>query len=64
MRGSVSEFDEAAGLGVVAGEDGRAYRFQCIEIADGSRTIEVGRAVVFAPLPRFGAFQAGGVHKL
>jgi hypothetical protein len=64
MLGSVSEFDDAAGLGVVIGEDRRTYRFQCIEIADGSRSIEVGRAVVFELLPRFGAFQAGALHKL
>ena len=64
MFGSVTDFDEVAGLGTVAGEDGRPYRFQCIEIADGSRAIEVGQAVVFALLPRFGAFQAGALHKL
>jgi hypothetical protein len=64
MFGSVSEFDAAVGLGVVRGEDGGSYRFQCVEIADGSRAIEVGRAVVFDLLPRFGTFQAGAVHKL
>jgi hypothetical protein len=64
MFGSVTEFDAAAGLGVVTGEEGRDYRFQCVEIADGSRSIEVGRPVVFELLPRFGEFQAGALHKL
>ena len=35
-----------------------------IEIADGTRTIEVGQPVGFQPLPKFGALQAGHVTKL
>ena len=35
------DFD-AAGLGVVRGDDGTAYPFHCTQIADGSRTIAVG----------------------
>ena len=63
MNGVVREFDEARGLGVIAAADGHDFPFQCIEIADGTRTIDAGRAVTFRPLPRFGAFQAGAIEK-
>lgn len=63
MEGTVREFDEASGLGLIVSPDGRPFVFQCVEIADGTREIEVGRAVSFRPLPRFGAFQAGAIAK-
>ena len=63
LAGTVTDFDDATGLGTVTDADGRTYLFHCIEIADGSRTIEVGRAVRFRPLPRFGRLQAGHVTK-
>ena len=63
MNGTVREFDEAKGLGVIAAEDDRAFPFHCIEIADGTRTIDAGQAVTFRLLPRFGAFQAGAIEK-
>jgi cold shock CspA family protein len=64
MRGRVDEFDEAAGLGVIIDGDGRAYPFHCIEIADGTRTIDTDQAVVFELLPRLGRLQAGAVQKI
>jgi CspA family cold shock protein len=63
MNGTVREFDEAQGLGVIATADGNSFAFHCIEIADGTRTIDAGQAVSFRPLPRFGAFQAGAIEK-
>ncbi len=63
LRGSVSEFDDAKGLGTVRGDDGTEYQFHCIEIADGTRTIVVGQSVWFQTLARFGRLQAGCVHK-
>ncbi len=63
LAGTVTEFDEAKGLGTVTGADGRAYLFHCIEIADGTRTIDVGQPVRFQPLPKFGRIQAGRVTK-
>jgi cold shock CspA family protein len=63
MNGMVREFDEAKGIGVIVGGDERTFLFQCIEIADGTRTIDVGQQVSFRPLPRFGSFQAGAVEK-
>ena len=62
--GTVSQFDEAAGLGSIDGDDGIAYRFHCIQISDGTRTIDAGRRVAFSRLPRFGGVEAGDVTKL
>ncbi len=46
-NGTVVEFDEHRGLGVIAGDDGTRYPFHCTQIADGSRTIEIGTSVTF-----------------
>jgi cold shock CspA family protein len=64
MVGRVTEFDEAKGLGNVRGDDGVDYLFHVIEIVDGTRTVDPGRRVSFQPLPRFGRFQAGRIHKV
>ena len=64
LRGTVSAFDAARGLGTVTGEDGSDWAFHVIEIADGTRTIDVGQEVVFQPLPKFGRRQAGRLLKL
>jgi CspA family cold shock protein len=63
MQGTVREFDEAKGIGEIVDGDGRRFLFQCIEIADGTREIDVGQPVRFRTLPRFGAFQAGAIEK-
>jgi cold shock CspA family protein len=57
-RGQVSEFDEYVGLGEVEDADGRRFLFHCVEIADGSRTIEVGTAVEFDLRVKFGRDEA------
>ena len=62
VNGVVREFDEGAGLGVVAGEDGADYPFHCVEIVDGTRTVPVGAAVTFRPLRKFGLVEAGHVR--
>jgi len=46
-RGTVASFDEDVGLGTVEGEDGGTWLFHCTRIADGTRTIARGAAVVF-----------------
>ena len=51
MRGVVSEFDEAAGLGTVTADDGAVYGFHCTQIADGTRTIAVATRVCFDVVP-------------
>jgi CspA family cold shock protein len=63
LTGRVTDFDAAAGLGRITDSGGTSYLFHCIEIIDGTRTIDVGQAVTFEPLPRFGAYQAGAVDK-
>jgi cold shock CspA family protein len=45
--GTVTQFDEAAGLGEITAADGVVYPFHCTAIADGSRDIEAGRNVTF-----------------
>ena len=47
MSGVVTEFDEHVGLGVVRAENGETYMFHCVEIGDGSRSIETGIRVRF-----------------
>jgi cold shock CspA family protein len=64
LSGTVTEFSGDRGLGTVTTEDGQPYLFHVIEIADGSRTIEVGQSVTFQPLPKFGTLQAGSVRKV
>jgi cold shock CspA family protein len=46
VEGTVVEFDEPRGLGVIdAG--GTRYPFHCTAILDGTRTIPVGTSVTF-----------------
>jgi cold shock CspA family protein len=51
LRGVVSQFDDAAGLGEVTADDGTVYGFHCTQIADGTRTIAVGTSVEFDLAP-------------
>ncbi len=63
--GSVVEFDDPRGLGTVEAGDGRRFGFHCTAITDGTRTIEVGRLVVFTIAPgRLGRFEAANVRPL
>lgn len=64
MLGTVTEVDEAKGLGTVRGEDGVDYLFHVVEIIDGTRSIDAGQPVSFQPLPKFGRFQAGRIRKV
>ena len=45
--GTVTEFDEPAGLGMLADESGVEHPFHCTAIADGTRDIAVGAEVSF-----------------
>lgn len=66
MQGVVAEFDEHVGLGVVesADEGGRRYPFHCTQIADGSRTIDVGATVTFEVVPGHrGEWEAAAIAK-
>lgn len=64
MQGVVSEFDEAAGLGTVTRDDGSQHPFHCTQIADGTRTIEVGARVRFELRPwHQGRWEAVGIER-
>ena len=61
-RGTVVAFDEHRGYGSVRAEEGDELFFHCTSIADGSRTIPVGTAVVFAVAPgQRGRYEATGL---
>ena len=45
--GTVVEFDESVGLGLVADDGGHKWPFHCVSIADGTRAIDVGARVAF-----------------
>ncbi len=63
QRGSVVEFDDPRGLGVVRSVSGIDYPFHCTAIADGTRTVAVGAAVAFAVAPgRQGRWEAVAVR--
>ena len=62
MTGTVSSFDDAAGLGMITADDGTTFEFHCTAIADGSRTIAVDTAVDFEPRPAgHGTYEAGAI---
>ncbi len=62
-RGTVSAFDAEQGLGTVSGDDGVEYPFHCIEIADGTRTIEPGTDVSFDVLAKLGRWEASNLRR-
>ena len=61
-RGTVTSFDESVGLGTIAAADGTDHPFHCIEIADGSRSIEVGTEVSFDLLAKLGRWEAANIR--
>ena len=58
LTGTVTSFDAHRGLGEVTDPDGRTWMFHCVEIADGSRTIEVGTHVEFEAMAKLGRWEA------
>ena len=61
MNGTVTAFDDAAGIGTITSDDGTAFPFHCTQIADGSRTIAVGTAVSFDLIGRLGRYEASNI---
>ena len=58
-------FDEHRGTGTVRADGGAEYPFHCTAIADGSRTIDAGTAVVFAVVAgHHGKWEAADVSPL
>jgi cold shock CspA family protein len=64
IAGRVTEFDERAGLGLITTPDGVQFPFHCVEIADGSRTIEVGSDVEFESLRKLGRVEAASIRPI
>jgi cold shock CspA family protein len=64
LIGRVGSFDTDQGLGSIVADDGTTYRFHCITIADGTRTIDTGRRVAFTLRSRFGQPEAVDIVKL
>jgi CspA family cold shock protein len=62
-EGVVVEFDAFVGLGYVSAANSDKYLFHCIEIADGSRDIEVGCVVSFETIERFQHAEARQIVK-
>ena len=51
MSGVVTQWDDAAGYGTITADDGSEHFFQCTQLADGTRTTEVGTRVTFEVVP-------------
>ena len=64
MTGTVTEFDDDAGLGTITADDGTMYDFHCTAIADGTRTIAPGTSVEFETRPsRHGGWEAAAITR-
>ena len=62
-QGSVAEFDDRRGLGVIRTEGGGEYPFHCTAMADGTRTIATGAAVSYRVTPgRLGRWEATAIQ--
>ena len=63
MTGTVTEFDDDAGIGTVTGDDGVEHFFHCTQIADGTRTIAVGTKVDYDVVAgRLGRWEASAIR--
>ena len=62
IAGRVAAFDQARGLGEVTDHHGTRHPFHCIEIADGSRDIEVGADVSFELRRKLGRLEAVAIR--
>lgn len=61
-RGVVETFDEPRGLGTIRADGGAELPFHCTAIADGTRSIPVGRRVAFDVVAgRLGRWEAAGI---
>jgi cold shock CspA family protein len=65
LSGTVAEFDDDLGLGVVRAEDGSTHSFHCTAISDGTRHIDAGTHVTFSLVAgRVGRHEADAVTPL
>jgi CspA family cold shock protein len=63
VSGTVTEFDDDVGLGVITADDGTTYPFHCTQIADGTRTIAVDTPVTFDLIGRLGRYEASNISR-
>ena len=63
LRGTISNFDADVGLGDLVAADGTIYPFHCVELTDGTRTIDVGTAVTFEVLHKLGRHEAAHITR-
>jgi len=64
-EGTVASFDDPRGLGTVITADGIVYPFHCANIADGTRSIEVGVPVSWLVIPgRLGRWEASAIRSV
>jgi len=62
MRGRVTRFDEARGLGTVTAADGTELPFHCTALLDGTRTVALDTEVDFEVRPGgLGRWEATGI---
>jgi cold shock CspA family protein len=59
--GTVAEFDDEVGLGVIVTATGGSFPFHCVAIADGSRRIAPGTTVEFTVIPKLGGREAWSI---
>ncbi len=65
IEGVVADFDEHAGWGVLAADDGERFFFHCVSIRGGGRRIDVGvRAGATRSVGQRGRDEATDVHLL
>jgi cold shock CspA family protein len=62
VLGTVTAFDDPAGIGVITALDGATYPFHCTQLADGTRTTTVGTRVSFRTWPRLGSLEAAAIE--
>jgi len=62
LVGVVREFDADVGLGMIEQPDGTSHAFHVIEIADGTRTVDVGAEVSFDLLAKLGRYEAANIR--
>lgn len=61
--GTVVAFDAGTGLGEIESDAGERLRFHCVELADGTREIDVGARVHYDLLAKFGRYEAAAIRR-
>ncbi|HET9090357.1 MAG TPA: hypothetical protein VFN54_08715 [Acidimicrobiales bacterium] len=65
IEGVIADFDEHAGWGLLAADDGETYFFHCVSIRGGGRHINVGvRVGATRSVGQRGHDEASDVHLL